>query len=169
MSDIYSQVSYGKWCAWKDRLQLENITMPGIYAIIRTSNDYSGKNFCWTDPISYIGMTVSKGGLASRLYQFQNSIIGKTGHSGGNTIKKYCDDYNIGHYDLENQQWSDGHKLFVCIHPVIINKEDSFPEVLIKKGIVANLEYLALSKFAALHNNKLPEYNKANSNKIILE
>ena len=163
MSDIYSQVSYGKWCAWKDRFQLENITMPGIYAIIRTHDDYTGKAFCWTDPVSYIGMSVSKGGLAKRLYQFQRSVTGNIGHSGGNSIKKDFNESTIGFYDLENQQWSDGNRLFVCIQPVIINLEDKFPEQLIKKGYVANLEYLALSKFAALNDNELPKYNKANS------
>lgn len=163
MSGICPQVSYGKWCAWSDRMQLTNITMPGIYAIIRTLDDYSGKDFCWTDPVSYIGMSVSKGGLARRLYQFQRSVTGNTGHSGGNRIKKDFNESNIGFYNLENQQWSDGHKLFVCIQPVIINADDKFPQQLIKKGHVTNLEYLALSRFAELNKNELPKYNKANS------
>ena len=56
---------------------------PGVYALAVSEKDISDKKFDWVEEIIYFGMTNSGGGLRARLKQFDNTIIGKEGHGGG--------------------------------------------------------------------------------------
>ncbi|PHM45089.1 hypothetical protein Xmau_01294 [Xenorhabdus mauleonii] len=164
MHSDYAALCYGKWYSWENRHAQENISMPGIYAIMITHDDYSGRNFNWQDDITYIGMTVAKSGLKGRLQQLENSLVGKSGHSGGNRIREKFISEGYGLYDTANHQWSDGKKLFVCIQAITLNPMDSLPERLKKKGFVANLEYLAFAKYVETNpSHEMPSGNKAHS------
>ena len=78
---------FSKWAAWADREKLEELTYPGIYALALSKVNLSGRPFSWIKEIMYVGMTNSKGGLKSRLKQFDNTIRGKTGHGGAQRFR----------------------------------------------------------------------------------
>ena len=74
---------FSTWIRWIERNQLgETLKFPGVYAIALSDKDLTSTPFEWSEEIIYIGMTNAKGGLKSRLQQFENTIIGKTGHGG---------------------------------------------------------------------------------------
>ena len=91
MSQIFST-----WIRWSDRNRLgEILEFPGVYAIALSDKDLASTPFEWSDEIIYIGMTNAKGGLKSRLQQFEDTIIGKTGHGGAERVRHKHRDYNI--------------------------------------------------------------------------
>ena len=95
-------------------------------------------------------MTNSQKGLQGRWYQFFQSVRGKSGHSGGNTVYK-----ELGHYDT----WAEN--LLVCALPVICNSIDPSEKDLIDMGRVAFLEYDAFAAFfRAMPKIKKPRFNK---------
>jgi hypothetical protein len=74
---------------WRDRNHLQGIKSPGVYAIVKSGKDIAARRFSWRKEIVYIGVTISKGGLKSRLQQFDNVIRkGKKGHSGAERFQK---------------------------------------------------------------------------------
>jgi len=72
--------SFSNWIKWADRTELNGLNCPGVYALAISRSVLSGKAFSWQREIVYIGMTNAKGGLKSRLQQFDNSIKGGDGH-----------------------------------------------------------------------------------------
>ncbi|NQT63424.1 MAG: hypothetical protein HQ556_10740 [Candidatus Marinimicrobia bacterium] len=113
----------------------------------------SSKNLVGHQPlyedVSYIGMTNAYKGLQGRWYQFYQSIRGKSGHSGGNTVYD-----KLGHYDT----WTE--ILYVCALPVICNPVYPSAQDFIKMGIVAFLEYDAFAAFMkAVPEQKKPRFN----------
>ncbi len=84
--------SFSAWEKWIDRDTIEGINFPGVYALAISSVDMSGFSFAWQREIVYIGVTISKGGLKSRLKQFDNTIHHKPGHGGARRFRgKYPD------------------------------------------------------------------------------
>ncbi|MGA2769170.1 MAG: hypothetical protein ABSF24_12800 [Candidatus Bathyarchaeia archaeon] len=84
--------SFSRWKRWADRDTIAGIYFPGVYALAISAADISGKPFTWRREIVYIGMTNSKGGLRSRLQQFDNTIHHKEGHGGARRfLTKYPD------------------------------------------------------------------------------
>jgi len=79
--------SFSQWSRCQDRNTLPDLQYPGVYAIALSNDDISGKPFSWRPEIIYFGMTNSKGGLKSRLRQFENTIIGKNGHGGAHRVR----------------------------------------------------------------------------------
>ncbi|MGV8992169.1 MAG: hypothetical protein ACOH1Q_12290 [Thiobacillus sp.] len=77
-----------------------------IFPQFRIDKRLAGTEVDWSD-VSYIGMTNSQQGLRGRWQQFSNSVHGKNGHSGGNTVFRA-----LGLYDDWTQQ------LFVAALPV---------------------------------------------------
>ena len=145
-------LKFSNWVLWHERKNLENKKFPGVYLIAISNKELSGKIPTYNE-VSYIGMTNSKNGLYGRWSQFNRSIHGKTGHSGGNTVYK-----KLGHYD----DWPKNLKLYVSSMPVECNTSKPTKDDLLKMGWVTYLEYNAFSEFMASHNtnqNK-PEYNK---------
>ena len=73
---------FSKWASWSERNKLDGIKYPGVYALAVSEIDLSNKKYSVRKEIECFGMTNSIGGLKSRLKQFDNTIIGKSGHGG---------------------------------------------------------------------------------------
>lgn len=147
--------NFSKWTRWKDRPSLDNITYPGVYALAVSEKDISGKGFDWIKQIVYFGMTNSGGGLRARLKQFDNTIVGKEGHGGGERVR-----FEYRNYDeLANN-------LFVSVCPVKCNIKSNAPEDLLKMGEVAYLEYYCFAEYVKIFG-QLPKFNdKKNAPKL---
>ena len=142
------KLSYSPWVPWEERNRIDSSKYPGIYLIAISTKDLSGLSPSYKDVV-YIGITNSKQGLKGRWQQFFNSIRGKSGHSGGNTVYRH-----LGHYD----NWPK--KLFVSSMPIECNTETPDQTDLIKMGWVAFLEYEAFSEFySEMPKNKKPKFN----------
>ena len=146
------KLTFSHWVPWSKRKDMENNHFPGVYLIAISIEELAGKEPRYKD-VSYIGMTNAKKGLYSRWSQFNNSIHGKTGHSGGSTIYK-----ELGHYN----SWPKGLKLYVSSMPVPCNTSLPNKDDLLRMGCVAYLEYNAFSEFMANTNtlSNKPMYNK---------
>jgi len=138
---------FSEWIKWKQRNKLLNISFPGVYCIAISESDLSGQMFKWIPHISYIGMTNSKGGLKSRLRQFDNTIIGKTGHGGADRFKLKYSNYNEL---IEN--------LHVSICPFVCDVNSDNPEDLRIMGKVACFEFECIADFVERYGS-LPEFN----------
>lgn len=139
--------SFSKWLPWLDREQHACVGYPGVYAIAHSRRKLTGSEFSWHPEIIYIGMTNSVGGLRARLRQFDNTIIGKSGHGGADRVR-----YKHRHYGRLCQ------RLFVAIAPIKCDVTSASPRDLRCMGEVARLEYSSLAHFAELFK-KLPEFN----------
>lgn len=129
------EMKFCPWFAWENRRKVPLCEMPGIYLLSITRMNLEGQSPEWTD-VSYIGMTNSRQGLIGRWQQFFNSVRGKNGHSGGNTV--FAD---LGHYESWNK------KLFVAAMPIECSVSAATEQDLIKMGWVAYLEYEAFAAF----------------------
>jgi hypothetical protein len=87
--------TFSPWAHWTDRTDLPDLYYPGAYALALSATDISGTPFSWHPEIVYIGMTNAKGGLKSRLGQFDNTIKGGEGHGGGRRVRFKYPDYAI--------------------------------------------------------------------------
>lgn len=142
------ELNFSPWYTWDNRRNVPQGKMPGIYLLSISRKKLAGCAADWSD-VSYIGMTNSQQGLLGRWQQFFNSIRGKDGHSGGNTVFRA-----LGHYD----SWEP--RLFVAAMPVECNVTKPTDDDLIKMGWVAYLEYEAFAE-CCRHSQKRckPEYN----------
>ncbi len=141
------KLKFSKWHKWCDKNNIENINYPGIYAIAITSKNIDGGKLEYKDVV-YIGMTKSK--LKGRLGSFNSSITGKTGHSGGNAIRKELDNYD---------KWVKNKKLFVAVMPIKCDTKRRNSSDLKQMGVVAALEYMAFARFQDMTKYDRPEYN----------
>ena len=141
-------LKFSAWIPWEDRHQYECRHMPSVYLLAISSKNLKGWSASYADT-SYIGMTTARGGLISRWNQFDRSIQGKEGHSGGITIYR-----DLGNY----KRWK--RKLFVAAHPMQCNmhKNTRTANDLVRMGWVAFLEYKALAEYRKLMG-KEPKYN----------
>ncbi len=138
---------FSKWVSWTERNKLNGIKYPGVYALAVSEIDLSNKKYSLRKEIEYFGMTNSVGGLKSRLKQFDNTIIGKSGHGGAERFLFKYKNYNI----LSK-------KIFVSICPVECNVKSNNPKDLLKMGEVAWLEYFCFAQYAKRFK-KLPKFN----------
>ncbi len=145
------KLQFSKWMLWEKRNDYSYKRYPGIYLISITSKNLAGRYPSLKD-VSYIGMTNSNGGLTGRWKQLDNSINGKSGHSGGITMKN-----SLGLY----KNWKKKFKLFVVACPVKCETKKSKRSAkdLILMGHVAYLEYEALARYKRL-TGKEPKFNK---------
>ncbi|MCU0784161.1 MAG: hypothetical protein MUF81_08990 [Verrucomicrobia bacterium] len=120
---------------------------PGIYAIALSDEDIASTPFTWRKEIIYIGMTNSKGGLKSRLQQFENTINGKDGHGGAVRVRFKHRNYNT----LVS-------KLFVSVSHTECDVTSKKPSALRLMGKVAQQEYECFAIFAEMFG-ELPEFN----------
>lgn len=130
------ELDFGPWHAWEKRRDIASSHMPGVYLLANTRKNLRGASAGWGD-VSYIRMTNSRQGLRGRWQQFYNSVRGKNGHSGGNTVL-----LDLGHYEGWTQN------LFVAAIPIECDVVHATERDLIRMGWVAYLEYEA---FAAFH------------------
>ncbi len=148
--------NFSKWKKWGNRNEFDNINFPGIYCIAISKIDINETIFNWSENIKYIGMTNSKGGLKSRLRQFDYTIIGKTGHGGADRFRFKHQNYNALVEDL-----------YVAVWPVLCDVKSNEPKDLRIMGEVAKSEYdcfaIYVEKFGSL-----PEFNQRESPKYSL-
>ena len=140
-------MNFSKWTNWQNRNQLDNLKYPGIYVLAFSDIDISGRLFKWKENIIYIGMTNSKGGLKSRLRQFENTIIGKTGHGGALRVLYKHNDYK----ELVRS-------LYVSVHPFECKVNSNEAQDLLVMGKVAEFEYICFAEYAKRFSH-LPEFN----------
>jgi hypothetical protein len=76
-----------KWYKWENRNEIPNNDEPAIYFIAYSPNDISNTEFSLIRDIIYIGMTISQGGLKSRLRQFEATMNGRSGHGGAVRVR----------------------------------------------------------------------------------
>ncbi|MBI4304150.1 MAG: hypothetical protein HY665_07440 [Chloroflexi bacterium] len=138
--------AFSNWIGWKDRTTLDNLSYPGVYAIAISCADLAGLPFSWRQVV-YIGMTNAKGGLKSRLQQFDNTIMGREGHGGGCRVRFKHRDYS----KLTKE-------LYVSVCPQKCNVKSNTPSDLRLMGEVAKFEYECLAFFAE-EFCRLPEFN----------
>src|SRR5580692_86190 len=79
--------AFSNWESWTQRAAIADLAFPGVYAIAISRVDISAKAFSWRPEIVYVGMTNAKGGLRSRLKQFDDTIRGGNGHGGAHRVR----------------------------------------------------------------------------------
>lgn len=142
-----TKLRFSPWAKWKQRAVLSGLQYPGIYALTISRVDIADTDFMWRKEIIYIGMTNSKGGLKSRLNQFENTIIGRDGHGGAHRVRfKHPD------YDRLSP------RLYVSVWPVECDVNSGDPDDLRAMGDVAKLEYECFALYSEKFNC-LPEFN----------
>ncbi len=139
--------SFSTWMKWRDRNELDDLEYPGIYSIALSSEDISNTPFSWRQEIIYVGMTNSKGGLKSRLQQFDNTIKGKVGHGGAHRVR-----FKYPSYDNLTP------RLYVSVSPTRCTVTSKAPADLRLMGSVAAQEYECFAKFVEAFDH-LPEIN----------
>lgn len=138
---------FSNWIKWADRNILADIQFPGIYALAHTTGDISNKPFSFRQEIIYFGMTNSRGGLKSRLQQFENTIAGKAGHGGAMRVRFTHTEYS----ELVD-------RLYVAISITKCHVREMTPADLIKMGDVAKEEYECLAEYKSKFK-ELPQFN----------
>jgi hypothetical protein len=138
---------FSRWAHWDGREKLDGLKNPGVYALAISNNNLSNKQFSWIEQIVYIGMSNAVAGLKGRLKQFDNTIIGKTGHGGA---ERFLRDYP-GHEKLTPL-------LYVAVAPFECKVTSNAPSDLLIMGNVAKAEYECWSQFATIFKH-LPKYN----------
>ncbi len=138
---------FTEWAHWRDRAQLADLSYPGVYALAITQEDLSGIQFSWMPQIVYVGMTNAKGGLKSRLGQFENTIKGGNGHGGAHRVRFKHTDYA----KLTARLY-----VAVCTFPCDVTSDE--PYELRVMGEVAKHEYECFAIFREKFGF-LPEFN----------
>jgi len=144
---------FSNWAKWNDRNDLSNLEYPGVYVLAISDDDLSNTRFTWLKKIIYIGMTNSKGGLRSRLRQFERTIRGNRGHGGAARVR-------FKHRDPEKLF----KHLYLSICSVKCDVTSKMPNDLRIMGRVAKLEYDCFAKYVERYG-ELPEFNKMSSPK----
>lgn len=140
--------NFTKWVSWPERNSLSGLEYPGIYVCALADDRFNSSNdFEWMKQIIYIGMTNSAGGLRARLKQFDNTILGKTGHGGADRVRYKYQDYQ----QLVNS-------LFVSVASFVCDVKSNQPQDLLVMGEVAKFEYDCFAEFVKKHGT-LPEFN----------
>ncbi len=138
---------FSNWVAWENRKDLIDVHFPGVYCLAVSSVDLANNSFEWIPNIAYIGMSNAKGGIKSRLKQFDNTIMGKSGHGGADRFKFKFLNYN----ELIE-------KLYVSISPFDCNVNSFSPQDLRMMGKVASFEYECIAEYIEFFG-RLPEFN----------
>jgi len=138
---------FTEWIKWEERNSLKGVKFPGIYCLAISDIDISKQNFKWISEIKYVGMTNSQNGLRGRMKQFDNTIIGKTGHGGADRFRYKYENYQ----DLVN-------RLFVSICFFECNVKSNSPKDLRIMGEVAKFEYDCFANYVDKFGY-LPEFN----------
>jgi hypothetical protein len=138
---------FSLWESWAKRGALPGLGHPGVYALAISPTNISAKAFSWRPEIVYVGMTNAKGGLKSRLQQFDNTAKGGDGHGGAHRVRFKHPDYT----KLTSQ-------LYVSVCPWECDVTSNDPIDLRIMGEVAKYEYECFALFVESFG-KLPEFN----------
>lgn len=142
-----------KWIKWNNRKQISEIKEPGIYFIALSNIELTGKPFELNKEIIYIGMSISKKGVLSRLSQFEKGILGKDGtHGGAERVR----------FKHKNPDTFFG-DIYVCVKSFPLKHNDEVYNWK-QKGECVKHEY---ASFAEYLNNygELPEFNDQKKSK----
>ncbi len=146
--------TFSQWVKWAARRNLTDAELPGVYAIAISNTDISNQDFSPCEEIVYFGMTNARGGLKSRLGQFDRTIQGGQGHGGAMRVRVKHRDYRML-----------APLLYVAVCPYQCDVTSNAPSDLRTMGEVAKHEYECLADFVGAFNS-LPEFNdKAKSPK----
>src|SRR5204863_9848887 len=85
--------TFSHWESWARRTALAGLARPGVYVLAISPTGIAATAFSWRPEVIYVGMTNAKGGLKSRLQQFDNTIKGGEGHGGGCRVRRKHSDY----------------------------------------------------------------------------
>jgi len=138
---------FSHWEAWAKRAALADLARPEVYALAISSTDIAATPFSWRREIIYIGMTNAKGGLKSRLQQFDNTIKGAEGHGGGRRVR-------FKHPNFARLT----SRLYVSVCSWDCDVTSNDPADLRIMGEVARYEYECWALFVEAFG-KLPEFN----------
>jgi len=141
-------MKFSKWINWNNRKSLEGIKFPGIYCISVIESNISDHLFQFIREIKYIGMTNSKGGLKSRLNQFDNTLKNRLQHGGAD---RFIHKFNGSYEELVQ-------KMFVSVWSFECEVDSNKYEDLIIMGEVAKSEYICFAEYVKIFN-ALPEFN----------
>jgi hypothetical protein len=147
-------MKFSNWVNWSNRNSLAEIKFPGIYCISVIESDISNHLFQFIPEINYIGMTNSKGGLKSRLNQFDNTLKNRLQHGGAD---RFMHKFNEPYGELVQ-------KMFVSIWSFECEVDSNKYEDLITMGEVAKSEYICFAEYVKIFK-ELPEFNKKESPK----
>jgi hypothetical protein len=139
--------AFSHWESWAKRAALADLNFPGVYALAISGTDIAATPFLWRPEIIYIGMTNAKGGLMSRLQQFDYTVKGGEGHGGGHLVR-----FRHSNYAKLNSQ------LYVSVCPWECDVTSNDPASLRIMGEVAKHEYECLALFVEGFG-KLPVFN----------
>jgi hypothetical protein len=138
---------FSDWTSWKNRVALTGVSFPGIYAVAISTSNIAETPFNWIRDIVYVGMTNAKGGLNSRLRQFDNTIKGGGGHGGAHRVRFKHSNYPTL---LPN--------LYVAIKCFECDVTSNQPYDLRIMGEVAQHEFECFAHFVESFG-RLPEFN----------
>lgn len=132
---------------WNQRSSCPGLDRAGVYVIAISRENISGTRFSWISEIVYVGMTNSRGGLGSRLAQFDRTIKGREEHGGARRIRfKHPDHASLLRH------------LYVAVRPFECDVSSKKPRDLRIMGDVEKQEYECLALFAKKFK-RLPEFN----------
>lgn len=141
-------MKFSNWVNWINRNSLAEIEFPGIYCISVIESDLANISFQFIREIKYIGMTNSKGGLKSRLNQFNNTLKNSLQHGGAD---RFMHKFNEPYVELVQ-------KMFVSIWSFECEVDSNKYEDLITMGEVAKSEYICFAEYVK-NFKELPEFN----------
>lgn len=138
--------NFTNWVKWEKRNNLEGINYPGIYCIAVSKKALNKFNFI--EELEYIGMTNSKGGLKSRLHQFDDTIkIKRTNHGGADRFL----------FEYENYEEIKDN-IYVAVCSFKCNTKNPTPVDLRIMGEVAKCEYDCWASYIE-KNGRYPKFN----------
>ena len=148
--------AFSAWTRWTDRASLPGLRFPGVYVIAAPEVDITAEPFSWRADIVYVGMSNSRGGVGSRLGQFESTLQGRMGHGGAQRLYRK-------HGDCSGLPAG----LFVAVRTFECSVTSDDPDDLRAMGCVAKCEYDCFAEFAEAFG-RLPEFNdKARSPKYL--
>lgn len=137
---------FTNWVKWENRNALVDVKYPGIYCIAVSAKPLN--TFSFIPELEYIGMTNSKGGLRSRLGQFNNTIKKNSVNHGG--ADRFL--YEYENYDLVKDD------IYVAVCSFKCNNKNPLPEDLRIMGEVAKCEYDCWAIYIE-NNGRYPKFN----------
>lgn len=141
--------AFSDWTSWPRRATLDHLEYPGVYVLAISREDFSGTPFSWLPEIVCIGMSNAKGGLKSRLQQFDRTVKteGVRDHNPARRVRAKYTDYA-----------SLTSRLYVAVCSRKCRVKSQNPADLRIMGDVAKHEFECLAVFVERFG-RLPEFN----------
>lgn len=145
--EVRMNEAFSYWKARAHREELAGLECPGVYILAISPISIASAPFSWRQEIIYVGMTNARGGLKSRLKQFDDTIKGGNTHGGGERVRfKHRDSALLSSH------------LYVSVRPWECDVTSNKPADLRIMGEVEKYEYECLALFVE-DFDRLPEFN----------